>query len=72
MTKQDVFYIQAVIMYTNGAFAVYDVVTNAGVSRFIPACGRMLPQLAIDFMLMHDLHRVQLGECTCFYGNEVA
>lgn len=72
MTTNNVFRVFAVIMYNNGLYAIYDVVTNAGVSRFIPAVNIPLPKLALDFMLSHYENRVQLGACTCFYGNEVA
>lgn len=72
MNSNAIFHVFAVIMYTNGMYAVYDVVTNAGVSRFVPAVNIPLPKLVLDFMLNNYEKRVQLGTCTCFYGNEVA
>lgn len=40
----------AVIMSRINDVAIYDVCTNIGVSRFIPASGIPLPDFIIDFM----------------------
>lgn len=71
MHNKNVFRIFAVIMYSNGFYATYDVVTNAGVSRYVPYYGRELPKLVFDFIVSHQFDRIHLGSCICFYENEV-
>lgn len=48
--SKSVFYIECVIQWFLSTKCVYDVVTNAGTSRFCPVDGSPLPPLAIEFM----------------------
>lgn len=52
------FYIRCVIRIVTLEKAIYDVVTNCGVSRFIPMDGDVLPRMAVDFMSKNAEHMV--------------
>lgn len=44
------FYIRCVVRTITLEKAIYDVVTNCGVSRFVPMDGDKLPKMVVDFM----------------------
>lgn len=73
MTKT-VFYIECVIQWFVPGKCFYDVVTNAGTSRFCPADGSALPALAIDFIAKSesiDNAVIKMPGVHVFYSNSV-
>lgn len=67
--SKPVFYVQCVIMWINDGYCVYDVVSNAGVSRFVPALGSKLPEIVLDYLATHDGYSVPFPSGRIFYPN---
>lgn len=44
------FYIRCVVRTITLEKVIYDVVTNCGVTRFVPMDGDKLPKMVVDFM----------------------
>lgn len=61
------FYIRAIVRVINHDKAIYDVITNCGVQRFIPLDGDDLPKMVVNFMAENQEYLVHYATT----GNEM-